>query len=33
MLEKINGITEPYDIVLDFEKDVVPLSKYADGAV
>lgn len=31
MVEKINEIVAPSGIVLDFEKDVVPLSMYKDG--
>lgn len=31
MVRNINGITSEYGIVLDFERDVVPLSMYAEG--
>lgn len=31
MLEKINELTSPYGITLDFEKDVVSISSYKDG--
>ena len=31
MLEKINELTSPYGITLDFDTDVVPISSYKDG--
>ncbi len=31
MLEKINELTSPYGITLDFEKDVVSISSYNEG--
>ncbi|MBP3706750.1 MAG: PHP domain-containing protein [Clostridia bacterium] len=31
MLENINSIMAPFEIQLDFQKDVVPLSYYSDG--
>lgn len=31
MVDKINEIFKPYGICVDFEKDVVPLSKYHEG--
>jgi len=31
MVDVINGIMNPYGISLDFEKDVKPISNYADG--
>ncbi len=31
MLAKINELTSPYGITLDFENDVLPLSSYNDG--
>lgn len=31
MVDKLNEIIEPYDIQLDFEKDVVPLSEKEEG--
>ncbi len=31
MVGKINGLLEPYGISLDFDKDVVPVSKFNEG--
>ncbi len=31
MVDKINELMAPYDIQVDFDKDVVPLSKFANG--
>ena len=31
MAERINGILKPFELSLDFDKDVVPLSKAAEG--
>ncbi len=31
MLAKINELTAPYGVVLDFEKDVLPISQFSEG--
>ena len=31
LIDKINELMAPYDIQVDFDKDVVPLSKFANG--
>lgn len=31
MIEKLNRIMEPFDIRIDFDNDVVPISQYRDG--
>ena len=31
MIDKINSLLKPYNIKLDFDKDVIPLSRFNDG--
>lgn len=31
MIERLNGIMEPFNIKIDFDNDVVPISQYKDG--
>lgn len=31
MVDKINSIVSPHGVVLDFDKDVIPISQYEDG--